>query len=259
MLYEANFLDENLDQEKCLDGCQSAFYKYAGVENGNECYCGNDLKLYSWPSGGGPGPRMPDYPKIIPDIECNIQCPGNVNEKCGGQNRMNIFNIKSKCEKERDDALEFLRQNIGWTGLCYPSCTSTGQYEPLQGCGSTGYEWCVDMNGDEVPGTSRPPGNHDTLKCSPFYTGQCIADKFRALNLEYSDNLMTRDSCETKCSIGNFTFYGLGNGLDCYCGNEIDNDMIFLPLPLCNSPCGGNKSEICGGIESFNLFSLKED
>ncbi len=40
---------------------------------------------------------------------------------------------------------------------CYiPQCTENCDWEPMQCWGSTGYCWCVDSEGVEIEGTSRP-------------------------------------------------------------------------------------------------------
>ena len=51
-------------------------YAFAGVEFGHECWCGNN---------------EPPATKLRPLSECNISCPGDSAEKCGGGCRINIF------------------------------------------------------------------------------------------------------------------------------------------------------------------------
>lgn len=40
-----------------------------------------------------------------------------------------------------------------------PQCDDQGNFMPLQCHGNTGFCWCVDQNGQEVPGTQTPPGS----------------------------------------------------------------------------------------------------
>lgn len=40
-----------------------------------------------------------------------------------------------------------------------PQCDEQGHFLPLQCHGSTGFCWCVDPDGHEVPGTRTPPGS----------------------------------------------------------------------------------------------------
>ena len=214
--------------------------------NGRDCYCGHGLTLSAlWTE------PQPKNARIIPDVECNISCPGDFNEKCGGENNLNIFTIQSKCQKERDDGPQ------DGVGVFVVNCTETGEFEPRQSWGSTGQTWCVDMNGDRVNGTLTEPGQ-DFPICNPYYTGQCVSNQYQTLTLTVSGDSMTRESCKITCDSEDSTYFGLGNGRDCYCGNTVDDNLILLPFPMCGSPCSGDANEMCGGVEAFNLYSLKE-
>ena len=51
-------------------------YKYAALQNSNECWCGN--------SG---------YDKYGPGDGCNLPCQGNKTQICGGANRNSVYEI----------------------------------------------------------------------------------------------------------------------------------------------------------------------
>ncbi|NWV22291.1 THYG protein, partial [Origma solitaria] len=79
------------------------------------------------------------------------------------------FRCPSKCEAERSAALRFQHPFV-------PSCTADGDYEPLQ-CHQGGQCWCVDTQGQEVPGTKRrgqPPACGEEQSC--------ISERRRALS-----------------------------------------------------------------------------
>lgn len=59
--------------EACQAACQAQGFSYAGVEFGNECWCGNELS--SRPATDG----------------CNMPCSGNSQEICGGPDRLNVY------------------------------------------------------------------------------------------------------------------------------------------------------------------------
>ena len=68
-------VEGGLTIEKCKKLCfEERNYSYAGVQNGDECFCGNDL------------PNTP-----APDAECSVPCSGDEAQKCGGWFRMNIY------------------------------------------------------------------------------------------------------------------------------------------------------------------------
>lgn len=66
---------------RCLAVC--APYRYAGVEYGRECWCGNALNL-AGNAGATPGAN-------VSDAQCNFPCPGNSSEFCGAGNRLNLY------------------------------------------------------------------------------------------------------------------------------------------------------------------------
>ncbi|XP_076076176.1 sialate:O-sulfotransferase 2-like isoform X2 [Mytilus galloprovincialis] len=61
----------------CREQCRG--YIYVGLENGNECFCGNQLDVINYP------------PKL--DAECNRDCFGDPNRKCGGPWRSSIYTV----------------------------------------------------------------------------------------------------------------------------------------------------------------------
>lgn len=64
--------------DKCVSSCQTAGYKYAGVEYGSQCFCGNSIGITTWA-------QLQDQSK------CNIPCPGDSTNMCGGNNALNFF------------------------------------------------------------------------------------------------------------------------------------------------------------------------
>ena len=67
---------------RCLSICQGhdKGYIYYGLQNGNQCWCGKEI---------------PDAKFHKNNAECDKPCPGESNTKCGGHNRMNVYQIRS--------------------------------------------------------------------------------------------------------------------------------------------------------------------
>ncbi|OAF57262.1 hypothetical protein VC83_04669 [Pseudogymnoascus destructans] len=59
----------------CASYCGTKGFKYAGVEYGVECYCGNVLTVAAAEA----------------EADCAMACAGNADELCGGPNRINVF------------------------------------------------------------------------------------------------------------------------------------------------------------------------
>lgn len=73
--------DTTMTPHLCLFHCSE--YKYAGVEYGQECWCGDSLNLSGW-EGAVPGEN-------VTSSGCNVLCPGNSTEYCGGGNRLQLY------------------------------------------------------------------------------------------------------------------------------------------------------------------------
>ena len=63
--------------ENCIEFCSYYGYAFAGVENEDECFCGQNT-----PSE-----------EPISDSECNNKCSGDRTQICGGNWAINIYSI----------------------------------------------------------------------------------------------------------------------------------------------------------------------
>ena len=63
---------------KCLKICSRKGFKFAGVQNGKECYCGNKFGKY----------------KKLAIKKCSCKCKGNKKVNCGCKNTNLIFKTR---------------------------------------------------------------------------------------------------------------------------------------------------------------------
>lgn len=63
--------------KSCTSACASQFYKYAGLQAGDKCYCGGSFGKH------GPG-------------QCNTECRSSNNETCGGSSSNSVFSTGFK-------------------------------------------------------------------------------------------------------------------------------------------------------------------
>uniref|UniRef100_UPI0037E84C71 nidogen-1 n=1 Tax=Semicossyphus pulcher TaxID=241346 RepID=UPI0037E84C71 len=70
---------------------------------------------------------------------------------------------KTQCETHRDSLLGVTEYGPRGprppVGQYVPTCDDHGEYESMQCHGSTGHCWCVDRNGQEIPGSRSGPGS----------------------------------------------------------------------------------------------------
>merc|ERR1712018_1029438 len=81
----------------CVDSCKDAGFAYAGLQFRTHCFCGNSFGKHGQ----------------VALNECNMNCPGQKNEKCGSGWRNNVYltgllepsdEDESKAEKDQRKA-----------------------------------------------------------------------------------------------------------------------------------------------------------
>ncbi|KAF2251106.1 WSC-domain-containing protein [Trematosphaeria pertusa] len=85
-LTENHTASTSMTVETCVDYCASAGYTHAGLEFGQECWCGNELKADNAPKEGYLG-------------SCTMKCAGNTTQLCGAASAISLYR---KCAS--DDA-----------------------------------------------------------------------------------------------------------------------------------------------------------
>nr|CAG4641469.1 EOG090X01AN [Eurycercus lamellatus] len=67
---------QHLTVQKCLDLCSQSSYPYAGVHNGNECYCSVE---------------KPSLEHLLTRTYCSVPCDGQSSQTCGGIDATEVF------------------------------------------------------------------------------------------------------------------------------------------------------------------------
>ncbi|KAK1231928.1 hypothetical protein PQX77_004947 [Marasmius sp. AFHP31] len=62
--------------QSCISACSSKNFTVAGMEYGQECYCGN---------------RLVNGAVTAPEAQCNMGCAGNSTQACGGPARVSVY------------------------------------------------------------------------------------------------------------------------------------------------------------------------
>ncbi|KAL6850824.1 hypothetical protein ACO1O0_007950 [Amphichorda felina] len=115
----------------------------------------------------------------------------------------------------------------------------------------------------EVPtATTTFTSSTSTLGPSPtsWSTLGCYTDenpKYPALDEliseEGGDNNLTIAKCQDSCYKAAFIFAGVKAGNECWCSDSVLGDLATNSTD-CDTPCSGNKTEICGGSKCLNVF-----
>ncbi|KAL2857598.1 hypothetical protein BJX68DRAFT_263161 [Aspergillus pseudodeflectus] len=67
---------------------------------------------------------------------------------------------------------------------------------------------------------------------------------------------MTPAKCVEKCVADGYTFAGVENSHECYCGNGVAEDKMPMVTPMgnCLRPCAGDSLQNCGGYGFIGLY-----
>ncbi|XP_011302816.1 xylosyltransferase oxt [Fopius arisanus] len=80
--------------QHCAFLCLQSGYPYAGTEYSIECFCGVE---------------EPPQTKRLPDSSCNMKCPGDLKQSCGGYLTINVFKTgikKFKAQEARNSSVK---------------------------------------------------------------------------------------------------------------------------------------------------------
>merc|ERR1712050_150773 len=257
--------------DSCIDLCEG--FDFAGVENGDECWCGNDYPAEEFQA---------------PMAECSTVCSGDDSQLCGGRWRINIFDVPEKDPRPHED------------GDCYDDRTRIlsdyrGDNSDTLTIGSCidlceGYEYAGTQNGNEcwcgndypshdlkrsTASCNKPCSGDDSQLCggrwriniydvpkkdpAPHADGDCFEDgkprilPFRAAR---SDS-MTVDTCIQLCE-GDYKYAGVEAGKECWCGNDYPSSDLKRSTGSCKTPCTGDEAQFCGGSWRLNIYEVNE-
>lgn len=90
----------------CLTLCQTYGFMSAGLEYGNQCFCGDAST------------KVASSSVVAPEGDCNAVCPGNPTYTCGAGNRLNYYVYNA---------------TLPLWSFSYPSGTAAGSYDFLIG------------------------------------------------------------------------------------------------------------------------------
>ena len=74
--FQISDLNAGKSTKTCIDFCKSNFFRFAGLQDGADCFCGNSFGRYG------------------PSSKCSRPCPGAPQETCGGLQANTIYDTK---------------------------------------------------------------------------------------------------------------------------------------------------------------------
>nr|XP_036576515.1 CFEM domain-containing protein [Colletotrichum truncatum]KAF6783272.1 CFEM domain-containing protein [Colletotrichum truncatum] len=204
-----------LTVESCGAACYADGLEYAGLQAGKECWC-NDYVGNAW----------------APNQDaCNIPCPGDASQTCGGANVINFFEAKLDdtlppgpipSDEPTGPIASTTTTSASATKTTFPAASATPSWQAV-GCYKDLY-----------------PSSDHTLK------------NWGGMNYD----TMTVAGCHATCAKGGYLFAGVENGEECWCGNEVSSPEINVPVAEndCNKPCTGDGGQTCGAGSRIYMY-----
>ncbi|KAH8984568.1 WSC domain-containing protein [Lactarius hatsudake] len=126
--------------ESCIAACQAQEHTLAGVEFGQECWCGEEIDNGQTFVGNDNGIRHGNFRPFPDNAYCNMPCQGDPTELCGGAGRINVYNFTGTYPI----GASVVAAAGGWTSRgCYSDSTSSRSLERRVDPGDVTVESCV--------------------------------------------------------------------------------------------------------------------
>jgi hypothetical protein len=263
--------------ETCVASCRNAGFAYAGAQFGTECFCGNSYGSQGLASHHGRG--------------CDRACPGNSAQTCGGTNANSVYatsppvpKVLLGCYRDNTSGVRDLPANQGAlsynnVGFCTSKCRQLGySYAGVQ-FGSNCF--CGDVAGSQ--GNSVAGGVSCGHACSGAASENCGGSNANAVyqvepvvqtylgcfadlvggarDLPHYTGGNAKNNtlwCVSTCRQLNYTYAGVQNGNECWCGNSYGNfGTAASQGRTCNMACPGASAENCGGAAANGVYQVR--
>eukprot|EP00903_Cladosiphon_okamuranus_P018095 g16653.t1 len=172
---------ETMSPELCAKYCEGE--DFFGVQYGVECWCSGEKDADDDLFRHGMG-------------NCDMRCPGNSNENCGGKWSLSLYHNGASLTRDAPEGSKYL------------------------GC-------FKDHQSDRAL-------SHKNTSRSDMSYERCLD--------------FCNDSKKSK-------YFAVQYGRECYCG-EAHEQYDKHGREICDLPCSGDNSLVCGGFEASNVFSI---
>ncbi|EJD47485.1 WSC-domain-containing protein [Auricularia subglabra TFB-10046 SS5] len=284
----ALFSAGNMTPATCASRCKSAGFKFAGVEYGKECFCGNEIVNQ----------------KKVADGDCSTACAGDAKARCGAGNRINIYQAASStspakpaptvaavsgfnslgCFVDPTNArtlrgTALFRADNMTPAVCTARCKSQGfkfagvEYGQECFCGNeivnqkkaADAECSTACAGDakarcgagnrvniyqSTAATSVQPVSWSAMGC---FTDAAQARVLAGTGL-WAGAPMTPAVCTARCASLGYKLAGVEYGKECYCGNALASSAKKVDAGQCNMACSGDSKQKCGAGNRIQMF-----
>jgi len=242
----------------CINLCEQAGLPYAGVQDGGQCFCGNTLPTVS-------------------SSACTMSCTSQSSSTCGGVWANSVYTTGVAppttylgCFKDSSTRTLPYQANPAETftpSQCVSVCAQLGFIYAgaqdgsqcwcgldLPALGSGSCNSLCDSDNDEICGGSWANSVYSTGVSVSSYKG-CFADDIhyaRVFPLQAPGNDYFPSSCLSYCQGLSYSYFGVEDGGQCFCGDDLPSSGPAQ----CNSLCNNDPTTICGGTNAISIYCI---
>ncbi len=246
-------ISANATVYNCIQACKG--YTFAGLEYGQECYCGDAID-----------------PTALPTVitECNMLCKGNSTEYCGAGSRLNVYKLggvvlsssisttlstsTTSSTSSRSSTTTTSSSSSSYTSSLTRSSTTTSSTTspspspPPSSTASTSTSTSATKTSTSAPGTPTSTSGWVPLGCYVELTPRLLS-----LAATASDT-MTPAVCQSFCASKSYPYAGVEYGRECYCGSSLGSSST-PGQSGCTMMCAGDPLQVCGGSNRLNVYN----
>ncbi|KAI5811394.1 WSC-domain-containing protein [Peziza echinospora] len=225
--------------EKCIDYCVSKDQTFAGLEFGNECWCGNSVAA----------DRQGNY-------KCRKPCAGNPGQICGDGQRLSVYKKGVKGPAPVSSVKPTATATtVKPTTTIKVASTSTA-FIPVPTPVATSATSPISTTATATSTGTPTPGSDGFTVPAGWVAKGCHIDPVdpRALpEWGYWHEKIYTSGCITHCESRGFKFAGTEYAGQCFCGNEFKESPA--PAAECDMKCEGDAKQTCGGPARLTVYA----
>ncbi|PPR05439.1 hypothetical protein CVT26_011317 [Gymnopilus dilepis] len=213
------YQDQNnriLSNGPTTDNAQTISKCLATCQAGSYKYAGVEYGDECWCS------NTMNSPITAPASDCNMPCAGSSSQICGAGWRINIYQYQAGSTTATTTSSTTITSSTSSTSTTTSSSATASPTWYNYGCVAEG-----------------TTGSRRSLTSASF-----------------SQSNMTPQLCQNLCS--GYQYAGVEYGIQCYCGNSLINNGAtgaIIPSSNCQTNCGGDASQKCGGGWTMNVYT----
>ncbi|KAL8752627.1 MAG: hypothetical protein Q9184_005668, partial [Pyrenodesmia sp. 2 TL-2023] len=231
----------------CLSACSQ--FKYAGLEYGRECWCGDTIASTATPATA--------------ETQCNKPCAGNANQICGAGNRLTMYTKKAalapnariaQVQSETTSSSSATSGSaISSTSTTTPSSSSTTSEPATLSTGTTSSG--SSTTSTSSTGSTSRSSSATTSGSSMSSTGATTSSSSAITSATSSSTTTSRTSSTSTTStlfptvsqtISSYTYLGCANATNPLALNGLTKNSTTMDTETCQSYCTMNNYGLSG-------------